>query len=48
MATQEARAILSDLADHWARLAEQRERQDSWPVSDMPAATIVILRPKAD
>ncbi len=48
MATKEARAILSDLADHWARLAEQSERQDAWPVDEMSDATVLILRPKGD
>jgi hypothetical protein len=46
MASDEARAILSDLAGHWTRLAEQSERQDSWPVSEMPDATVLIMRRK--
>jgi hypothetical protein len=46
MATQEARAILFDLADHWTRLAEQTERRDAWPVSEMPDATVLIMRVK--
>ena len=44
--TKEARAILFDLADHWTRLAEQIEQRDAWPVSRMPDATVVIVRPK--
>ena len=47
MASEEARAILSDLAEHWTRLAEQSERQDAWPVSEMPDATVLIVRSKA-
>lgn len=47
MASEEARAILADLAEHWTRLAEQSERQDAWPVSEMPDATVLIVRPKA-
>lgn len=47
MASEEARAILSDLAGHWTRLADQSEQQDAWPVSEMPEATVLIMRPKA-
>ena len=47
MASHEARAILSDLAERWTRLAEQSERQDAWPVSEMPEATVLIMRRKA-
>jgi hypothetical protein len=44
MVSEEARAILADLAFHWTRLAEQTEQADSWPVSQMPDATVLILR----
>jgi hypothetical protein len=43
----EARAIFADLAFHWTRLAEQSEKSDAWPVSDMPDATVLIVRPRA-
>jgi hypothetical protein len=44
--TPEARAIFADLAFHWTRLAEQSERANAWPVSEMPDATVLIMRPR--
>jgi hypothetical protein len=44
MASEEARAVFADLAFHWARLAEQTEQADAWPVTEMAEATIVIVR----
>ena len=47
-ASLEARAIFADLAFHWTRLADQSEKADAWPVSDMPDATVVLVRPRAE
>jgi hypothetical protein len=47
VATPEARAIFADLAFHWTRLAEQSERANAWPLSEMPDATVLIMRPRA-
>jgi len=46
VATPEARAIFASLAFHWARLAEQSEKSNASPVSEMPEATVIVMRPR--